>query len=410
MCIPGDVRESLGAAISQQAHFAAVFGFTNRDEVEKSILVVIHRGNSPPALPAELWQRHALQFFSVHVAPQTDSRRAVMCERQIHPAVFIEIKGHYADRRRQIFFFEIDRWKFCKFAFARVQINCRSTGSAGEDKIDGAIVVEVGGNHARATGDPQCSFRGHVGKGAVAIISPQNVMRGRRSAAICRRSAGSDIQIQIAVVVVVHESYSHTEFFLDNSHLVGEVRKFTVARVPQQPHTVLQANCKIRVPIIIEIAGRASHAAPAQIQSRLLSYVREAPVTQIVQQSRGSFGIGAHQQKVRLAVTVIIEKTRAGARPDRIFRCARRFQRRIHRRDNKMHRRGRRHLQRRIGNRFRYRIFSLVAISRAQRRAQVLRGDFLKFCQVFLRGFGIAFALVGARQLKFGGSVVRREA
>ena len=51
--------------------------------------------------------------------------------------------------------------------------------AASENEIDGAIVVEIGGDQARAGGvEAETAFRGDVGEGAVAIVAPENIVRG----------------------------------------------------------------------------------------------------------------------------------------------------------------------------------------------------------------------------------------
>ena len=110
MHVFGDVGPAAGAEIAEQAQLAAAaVGFAGGDEIEPAVVVVIDRGNSPAALPAEIGQLHALEALPFHVAPQADAGRACVRESEIHPAVFVEVERDHADGGRQIFFLEIDR-------------------------------------------------------------------------------------------------------------------------------------------------------------------------------------------------------------------------------------------------------------------------------------------------------------
>ena len=173
-----DVGPTLISQIAQQAKFAAVAGFACGDNVEPAVIIVIDGRNSPSALPGEIGERDAHEFFSVHIAPQADAGRARMGEGEVHPAVFIKVKGDHANGRGKIFFFEIDDGKRSEFAFARIQINRGALGTAGENKINGAIVVEVGGDEACASGgDAEGGVGRNVRESIVAVVAPQSVVR-----------------------------------------------------------------------------------------------------------------------------------------------------------------------------------------------------------------------------------------
>ena len=53
---------------------------------------------------------------------------------------------------------------------------------------------------------------------------------------------------------------------------------------------------------------------------------------------------------------------------------------------------------------------ALVAVACAERRAEMIGGDVLEFGEMFARGGGVAFALVGAGDAEFGGGVIRERA
>ena len=76
MNLPGYVREARRAEIAQEAQLAAGAGFADGNDVEPSVIVVVYRGNSPPALPAKVGQSNTLEALAFNITPQTDARRA----------------------------------------------------------------------------------------------------------------------------------------------------------------------------------------------------------------------------------------------------------------------------------------------------------------------------------------------
>ena len=66
-----------------------------------------------------------------------------------------------------------------EFAFAGIEVDGGAGWAAGKNEIDGAIVVEVGGDEACAGGvDAERGFGGDVGESAVAIVAPESVVSG----------------------------------------------------------------------------------------------------------------------------------------------------------------------------------------------------------------------------------------
>src|SRR5258707_14915772 len=103
MNLARDISKAGSSEIAQQADFAAGGGFTNSDEIEPAGIVVVDRGKSPAALPAESRECDTLEALALGGAPQADARRAGGWEGQVHPAVFTEIECGDADRRWKIF-------------------------------------------------------------------------------------------------------------------------------------------------------------------------------------------------------------------------------------------------------------------------------------------------------------------
>src|ERR1700730_5859142 len=203
-----DVGPTLISEIAQEPNFAAVAGFACGDEVKPAVVIVIDRRNPPTALPGEIGKRDAHEFSSVHITPQADAGRSCVGEGEVHPAVFIKVKSDHANGRGKIFYYEIDRGKRSEFAFARIQINGGAFGTAGENKINSAIIVEVGGDEACASGgNAKCGVDGNVRESIVAVVAPQSIVWETSV------HGGSDIQIEIAVVVVVHEGDGDAAFF-----------------------------------------------------------------------------------------------------------------------------------------------------------------------------------------------------
>ena len=101
-----------------------------------------------------------------------------MRERQIHPAIFVEVKRHDPHRGRQLFLVEIDGPKWSEFSFARIEIDGSSCLPARNDEVHGAIIIEVRGNNPRAGGRKiERRSRRHVCERAVPIVAPKNIVR-----------------------------------------------------------------------------------------------------------------------------------------------------------------------------------------------------------------------------------------
>src|SRR6516164_2445852 len=99
-----------------------------------------------------------------------------MREREIHPAVLVEIKRNNSDSRRKIFFGEVNCGKGCELSFARIEVNRGASGAASKNKINGAVVVEVGDDDAGpGRRDAKTGFVRNVGECRVAIVAPQFV-------------------------------------------------------------------------------------------------------------------------------------------------------------------------------------------------------------------------------------------
>ena len=305
------VRPVTCAQIPEQPYLAAVCAFANRDEIDPTIVVEVDRRNSCATLPVEIRQRDAFEAFAFVVAPQTDSRRSGMRERQIHPAIFVEIERDHSNRWRQSLFRKVNSVERPEFAFAGIQQNRRTPRAACQHKINRAIVIEIGSNH---TGSScffaQRSFGGNIGKGAVAIVAPHDVVR---PSARFR----ADVEIEIPVMIEIDERDDGAALFAADVHSFRHVSKFAAAVVVKQVNAIAHANDEIRFAIIVVIARGAAQSAASDRQSRADGFVLKFSVAPIVQKTRRAVFCGAYQQQVRLAITVVVEEARSRARSSR---------------------------------------------------------------------------------------------
>src|SRR5258708_6886315 len=120
MNLARNIFEAGRAEIPQEAQFAAGAGFTDGNEIEPAIVVIIERRESPTALPTEIRQLEAFEPLAFNIAPQADARRSGVGESEVHPAVFIEIERDHTDGGRKIFFCEVDAGQRREFPLARI--------------------------------------------------------------------------------------------------------------------------------------------------------------------------------------------------------------------------------------------------------------------------------------------------
>src|SRR5260221_8724832 len=119
MNLARNIFEAGRAEIAQEAQFAAGAGFTDGNEIEPAIVVVIERRESPAALPTEIRQLEAFEPLAFDIAPEADTGSASVGEGEVHPAVFIEIERDHTDGGRKIFFCEVDAGQRREFSFPR---------------------------------------------------------------------------------------------------------------------------------------------------------------------------------------------------------------------------------------------------------------------------------------------------
>src|SRR5690348_6628637 len=324
-----------------------------------------------------------------------------MCEREVHPPVFIEIERDNSDRGRKIFFFEVDRRKRCEFSFAWIEINGCAAGAAGNHEVDGAVVVEIGchNSHAGAI-KAQRRFCAHIRESAVAVVPPEHVvsLRVGRSR---RRGLHGDIEIEIAVVVIIHEGEANAAWFAPDADLVRHISKFSSAFVVIQTNAIGKTDRQVSMAVIVEIARCASQTTASQFKSRFSAYVGEFSVAKIVKQAAGSFVRTADEKEIWPAVAVVVEETRAGARPDLLVFSLGALDDGRDGLRSKTDGNGRWRVLCRAARQLRERETPLISVSGAERGAQMLGSYFLKFGEMLPCSIRIAAALVSAGDTEF---------
>ena len=224
-----------------------------------------------------------------------------MRECQVHPAVFIKIKRHHTHRRRQLFFIEIAAAQRCEFSFARIEIDRSSHLPARDDEVNCPVVVKIRADNSSARGrNSKRRFRGHIRECAIAIVAPENIVRRRARRSRFRRRC--DVQIEVAIMVVIHKRQAHAAFFSADSHRLGHVLELAFTFVMEKLHPIAQANCQIGLAVIVEIAGRTSEAAPSEMDTCFLGHIVESSIAHAAQQPARAVRRTAYEEKIGLAI------------------------------------------------------------------------------------------------------------
>src|SRR5438105_6132934 len=115
----GHIFKALRPAIAKQPNLAALFSFTDRGDVNPSVIVIIQSGQAKTANPIEFRKIHPLELASTKVAPQAEAGCNKMSEGQIHPAIFVEVESNDAGGRAGRF--ALPGIDGTKSAFARIE-------------------------------------------------------------------------------------------------------------------------------------------------------------------------------------------------------------------------------------------------------------------------------------------------
>src|SRR5437660_887533 len=150
------------------------------------------------------------------------------------------------------------------------------------------------------------------------FCQPKSGSGTRSSCVPCRTCTRRhrDVQIEVAVVVIIYERDAHTSFFPADSHFFRYIFKLSLTLVAQQLHAVAQAYRKIGLPVIVKIARSAAESAARKTNARRLRYILKSPVAQVAQQMARPIRRAVHEKEIRLAIAVKVKKTRARACSD----------------------------------------------------------------------------------------------
>ncbi len=79
-------------------------------------------------------------------------------------------------------------------------------------------------------------------------------------------------------------------------------------------HPIAQANCQIGLAVIVEIPRRTSEAAPSEMDACFLGHIVESYIAHAAQQPARAFRRTAYEEKIGLAIAIIVEEASASAR------------------------------------------------------------------------------------------------
>ncbi len=187
---------------------------------------------------------------------------------------------------------------------------------AGHKQIDGSVVVVIRADRiAGRSATSQPSLVGHVGKSPVAIVPPKLIPPGSWwIAGEFPWVLSADVQIQIAVMVVVNESDASTRAVALDYRSRGHVFECTVLFVMQQNQSPTRTDCQVNCTVVVIVACRAANAMCGGVESCFSRYVFKMLIAQIVVERHAAFRSVVGQENVDFAVAVVVEKARA--RPD----------------------------------------------------------------------------------------------
>lgn len=99
-----------------------------------------------------------------------------------------------------------------------------------------------------------------------------------------------DVEIKIAVVVVIDKSDADAAFFPANANLFGDVFKSSGPIVVEEMDSVGKTDSQIGVAVVIEIAGGAAEAAAGDFEAGFLRDVRKFSVPEVAEQVARAIG------------------------------------------------------------------------------------------------------------------------
>jgi len=115
-----------------------------------------------------------------------------------------------------------------------------------------------------------------------------------------------DVEIEIAVVVVVDKSEADATFFPANADFFCDVVEFSIGEIVEETDAVREADGEIGVTVIIEIACGAAVTCRGALEACSLRNVGEFSVTQIVEEMT-CCDFSATNNYIRFVVAGIME-------------------------------------------------------------------------------------------------------
>src|SRR5215469_15138400 len=213
-----------------------------------------------------------------------------MREREVHPTIFIEIEcdgaGSSGGHGRRPWTGRM------KLTLARIQKHGWRLLPSRDDEIDRAVIVDIasdGGNGCcwASQGGLFCPF----GERVVAIVAPQNVSGRRGILRKCKWLRGMrqweivkarDVQVEVAVVVVVDECHAEDQALGLNPNLIGYVLESAVTFVVKKVDVTIDSHREIGMAIVIVVADGATGAFAIEFKLRGLRDVLKFSVSKIV--------------------------------------------------------------------------------------------------------------------------------
>ena len=98
-----------------------------------------------------------------------------------------------------------------------------------------------------------------------------------------------DVQVEVAVVVVIYKGYSAAAFFDTDTDGFGYLREPSGAVVVEQMDAAAQANGKIGFAVVVVVTRGATESAAGYCQARAGRFVFELSVTRIMQKMERAF-------------------------------------------------------------------------------------------------------------------------
>ena len=288
--------------------------------------------------------RGAVLEISTTVSIQRIGFGAEISDQQIQIAIVIEVFGGDAHARLghalQIRSASIGQghvFKMCAVIEPELVVHA----VVGDEDVDAVIAIEIAAHHAQAGAETGVNLHrvGDVGEGSVAVVAIQGVGKRRlivggaaivvaaevRAIQFGRRRPGqiiADVQIQIAIAVVIEESGARSPTRVVNTGHVREIDEMAGALVSQQNVPPDAGDVQIDIAIVVVIARGHPHAVAADIGAAAGGNVLERAVAAIAEQLTGGrreislrfqMTAGLHQKEVQIAVVVHVEQRRAAA-------------------------------------------------------------------------------------------------